>query len=323
MTGYRTPEYNDLYDYADRCASEGRHGEALEIYEKLSQINPGDDSLLLSIAWVHRDSGNIEKALQYLEQILEKELSRKVFTGFAYDELVRFYRETGEDEKLIFLCERAASAYPNDPSLLATLGKACLRSGKADRAFQVFSILVGFDPEAPVYHMDLASAAVLSGRFDQAEKACEEACRLDPDDAHMYFDRLSTTYLEAGQYDKAERASKRSIEICPKNPLYYCSLGEIHLKRGRLDDSRKAFEEACRIDPFSRSAFHNRLANSMLRQGHTIEAIDEYEKAVAADPRNPFYYLSIIGCCEALGDTERAERFRNLGLSEGVLSHEK
>lgn len=312
-------EYNDLYDYADSCARDGRHGEALEIYEKLFSMNPGDDSLLLSIAWVHKDSGDSGKAMHYLERILEKELARKVFTGFAYDELVRMYREMGEYEKLVLLCERAVTVYPDDPALLDTLGSACLRSGRADRSFEVFSRLVEMDPRAPAFHLNRACAAVAAGEYGEAESSCAAARDLEPEDGHLFYDRLARCYTDAGQYERAEKAQNRAIELCRDNPLYYCGLGEIELKRGRTAEARKAFEEACREDPSSRGAFHNRLANMMLREGLITEAVEELEKAIEAEPANPFYYITLIACCDHLGESGRADRYRELARRAGVL----
>ncbi|MCK9527778.1 MAG: tetratricopeptide repeat protein [Syntrophales bacterium] len=315
-------EYNTLYDYADSCAGDGRHEEALKIYEKLLAANPGDDSLLLSIAWVHKDSGDTEKALHCLQQVLEKELARKVFTGFAYDELVRMYREMGEYDRLVLLCERAATIYPDDTALLDTLGSACLKSGRAERALAIFSRLVEMDPEAPVYHMNRACAAVAAGQYDEAESSCAAAFALEPEDGRLFYGRLAMSYKDTEQYGRAEKAQNRALELCPGNPLYHCGLGEIMLKQGKIDEARGAFEDACRADPASRAGFHNRLANMMLREGYVTEAADEFEKAIAADPGNPFYYITLIACCDRLGEHERADRYRDRGRREGVLPDE-
>jgi tetratricopeptide (TPR) repeat protein len=319
MAGMQSPEYNDLYDYADYCVRDGRHEEALALYEKLLEISPGNDSLLFSIAWVYRDMGDTDKALEWLERLLERELARNVFTGFAYDELVKTYREMGEYGKLVQLCERAAEVYPDETALLATLGDACLRSGRHERAFQVFSTLVEMEADMPLYHLNRGVAAVGLGRYQTAEQSCAEAVRLEPGDGPMVYDRLAAAYEEAECWDRAETSRRRSIDVDRDNPLYRCSLGDLYLRQGKIEDARNVYDEACGIDPSSRGAFRNRLANMMIREGLVREAIDEFEKAVSADPHNPFYYLSLIVCCEQVGDKDRAARFRDRGRLEGVL----
>ena len=232
------------------------------------------------------------------------------------------YREMGEYEKLVLLCERAVTVYPDDPALLETLGSACLKSGRAEQSLNVFSQLVEMDPEAPAWLLNRACAAVAAGEYGEAESSCAAALELEPKDGHFFYDRLATSYKDAGQYERAEKAQNRAIELCRENHLYYCGLGEIVLKQGRIGEARKAFEEACRIDPASRGGFHNRLANMMLREGHITEAADEFEKAIAADPDCPFYYITLIACCDQLGENERANRYRDLGHRAGILPDE-
>jgi len=312
-------EYDKLYDYADLCAKEGRHEEALAVYKELRRLKPDNDSLLLSIAWVYIDMGEKERALEYLEQLLEKELSRNIFTGFAFDEMVKMYRDIKEYDKLIMLCERAVDVYPHDPTLLATLGESCLKSGNCKRAFEVFSMLTDIDPDMSLYFMNRGIAAVEMGDYEKAEESVSLAIQKEPEDGAMIYDHLAGAYEKAGQHERAIQARMQAIERDRDNPYYHCGLGDLYLKLGRLDDAREAYEEACRISPVSRGTFRNRLAIMMIKAGFIVEAAEEFEKAIEIDPANPFYYLGLIGCLEAMGDEKGARKFKELGRRRGVL----
>lgn len=319
MAEYEPLEYNELYDYADLCARDGRHDEALAIYEKLYLEKPDNDSLLLSIAWVHIDMGNRQEALSRLEQLLEKELARNIFTGFAFDEMVKMYREIKEYDKLILLCERAVSIYPDDPALLSTLGDACLRSERWERALEVFTVLVQIDPTMSLYFMNRGLAALGAGSYEEAEAAVAEAIRLEPEDAAMIHDRLAAAFEGAGDIERALASRRKAIESDRSNPYYHCGLGDLYLAAGRLEDARSAYDEACRIIPSSTASLRNRLANQMLKAGLVSDAMTEFEKAIDADKDNPFYYISLIACCRATGDDERAQAVMKRGRSRGVL----
>lgn len=89
-------EIGEFYDLADQHMREERYEEAIELYRKLADINPENDSIVMSLAWAYRDSGRLSDAVLCLEKLLEKELKRKVFTGFAFDDLVKIYRNEGK-----------------------------------------------------------------------------------------------------------------------------------------------------------------------------------------------------------------------------------
>ncbi|MEA1970727.1 MAG: tetratricopeptide repeat protein, partial [Thermodesulfobacteriota bacterium] len=105
-------EIGEFYDLADQRMRDGRYEEAIELYHRLEEINPEDDSIVMSLAWAYRDSGRLSDAVLCLERLLEKELKRKIFTGFAFDELVKIYRNEGNYKRLVVICEAAVAAQP-------------------------------------------------------------------------------------------------------------------------------------------------------------------------------------------------------------------
>jgi tetratricopeptide (TPR) repeat protein len=79
-------EKTDRYQaMAEECMKAGRYGEAVIFYRKLIELNPGEDSFLVGLAWAYHDSGKIDLAVDCFEKVFEKELQRKIFTGFAFE----------------------------------------------------------------------------------------------------------------------------------------------------------------------------------------------------------------------------------------------
>src|SRR5512137_2628696 len=94
---------------ADDLMKKKRYDDAVILYEKLVDMHPGEDSFLLSLAWAYHDGGRIDDAIGCFERLLDAELERNVFTGFAFDELVRIYKEQGKYERLIDVCEKVVN----------------------------------------------------------------------------------------------------------------------------------------------------------------------------------------------------------------------
>lgn len=318
MNRENTP--GNLRNLADRYTEEGNFDEAIELYLKLIEMNPGDESLTMSLAWAYNDSGKTEKAIESLEGLLEKELRRKVFTGFAFDELVKIYRERENYGRLVDICERAAKAQPDDAALLKTLGDSSLRGGKVERAIEVFEMLTGMEPDSPVPFCDLGNAHIMAGNFDEAEDAYERAVAIEPSEACSFYNRLGAGYHRAGQYERAELIFKKSLAQCPDQPLCHCELGDVFIKMGRLDEARDSYSNAAGIDGSSGGVYCNRMGKALAKEGLHLMAIAAFEEAIAEDPLNPFYYLSLIELCAAEGLDEKAREFYAKAQSLNVFS---
>ena len=292
---------DEKYKIAERCMQEKRYSEAIRLYEELVRLHPDEDSHRLALAWAYRDSGRLEAAVSLFEELLEKELSRKLFTGFAFDELVKIFKEEKEYDRMVRICERAVAAQPEDISLLFTLGDAYLMNGLPVKAIEVFKKIILVEPDASASFMGIGKAQVASGDFNGAEEAYAKAVSIDPFSADVYHNRLGMTYLRAGQYVRAQAAFKKAIDYKSDEPIYRCNMGDAMVMEGQLDAAEAAYEAAAALNPESRGAYLNRLGNTLHHEKHYLKAIGIFKKAVAAEPMNPFYHLHLARSYEAAG----------------------
>ena len=309
-----------FYDLADQRMREGRYDEAISIYHKLAEMNPEDDSIVMSLACAYRDSGKLSDAVLCLERLLEKELKRKIFTGFAFDELVKIYRNEGNYERLVVICEAAVAAQPNDISLLITLGNSYLGAGKTGRAVEVFKMLTEMEPVAPSFFCNLGNAHVAAGDFDSAEGAYNSAILIESSDAHKFYSELGIAFFQAEQYERSETALKKSLDHRPDQPLVHCALGDVFIKRKKPDDARMSYENAAKLDPVSRGGYYKLLGTMLAGEHNHKMAIEVFEKAVSADPHNPFYYLGLVKSCEIEGFHDKARKAYKKANALGVFS---
>jgi tetratricopeptide (TPR) repeat protein len=299
---------DETYRLAERYMKEGRFPEAIDLYETLIDLHPEEDSLRLKLAWAYKDSGRQDDAVTVFEALLEKELKRKVFTGFAFDELVKIFKEEKQYDRMIGICERAVAAQPDDVSLLFTLGDAYLLNGHPEKAIEVFKNIIVMEPDASASHLSLGNAHIATGDYESAEAAYESAVTIDPPDADVYYNRLGMTYLRAGEYARAGAAFEKAIERRGDEPLYHCNRGDVLVMVGRLEEASASYEKAAGLNPESRGAYLNRLGNTLYREKQYLQAIDTFKRAVAAEPRNPFYHLHLARSYEAAGFPEEAAR---------------
>jgi len=270
-------------DRADDLLKQGKYVEAIALLENIHEIYPQEESVMLRLAWASWDNGNKERSIEYWEILLDRELQRKIFTGFAYDELVRIYKQEGQIEKLVALCEKAASVQPQDVGLLEELGKAHLLAGQSEKACDTFKKLTAIEADNPAFCCRLGEALMAAGKNEACEEAYQQAGLIDPDDADRYLFQAAGLYLRGGHFDAAKRLLIRCLEIAPSNGLYYCSLGDILVALKQPQDALTQYEKACQCNRPHTAAYFNRLGNSLMKAELFTDAAKAFEAALSFD----------------------------------------
>ncbi|MCX7634358.1 MAG: tetratricopeptide repeat protein [Syntrophales bacterium] len=292
---------------AERSAAAGDFDGAVGYWRQAIALNPRDESLLMNLAWAYHDGGQMEAAIACLEELLERELSRRIFTGFAFDELVRIYKRERLLDRLVAICERVVAAQPDDFALLGELGEAYLQAERATDAAAVFRRMLRLDPRESVVYCRLGDALVAAGDFAGAEEAYETATSIDPEVTGLFFSRLAAAFHKAGHLGEAERALRRSIAHDADQPAYYLSLGDILLEGGDAPGAFAAYEVAVRLNGKDAGNYYHRLGNAFMKFARYAEAARAYDAAALAEPANPLYLLRLAEACLAGGDKAGAQ----------------
>ncbi|NLN60550.1 MAG: tetratricopeptide repeat protein [Deltaproteobacteria bacterium] len=289
----------DLHQ-AKELEQAGFFDEAATLYRRLIENHPDENSYLLALAWVYHDGGHKDEALACFRKLFERELRHKVFSGFAFDELVRLYKENGSLDLLVDVCERAVHAQPNDLSLLGDLGDAYMRGGRPRDAVGVFEKMANMDPDAVIVYCYLGNAYVAMGEIELAQGAYGKAVALEPDKKEVFYTRLAEACRKAGCAVSAEKILRDCLRDS-ENPLLFLDLADIHVELGRVDEGETLLAQAIRMEPVRAGTFLNRFGNSLAKAGLHELAIDYFKQAVKTDPRNPFYYTHLAASCTAIG----------------------
>jgi tetratricopeptide (TPR) repeat protein len=293
-------------DLAEKLLKQGKYPEAIVLFEEHRKDYPEEESVILKLAWACYDSGETQQAVKYLNMLLERELQRNVFTGFAFDELVRIYKQNKDFQKLTEICERAVIAQPDDVGLLAELGNACLQSGQVKRACEIYEKLVGMESDNTGFYCLWGEALFAAGQYKESEKTYRKAAELDPDQSDRYYFKISVLHQQAGNYGDAERLFHQCIAVNASNPLYYCSLGDALIGLDRLEDALAAYETAVRCDHSGAGAYYNRLGHSLMKANHFSQAVEAFKSAITHDSVKP-YYLNLASAYRGMGLVDQAD----------------
>ncbi len=313
-------EKNRCAKSAEQFIAQGRFEEAIRIYEDLIRQNPGEDSFVLQLAWAYKDSGRTDDAVRNFEILFDKELQRKLFTGFGFDELVRIFRENGRYDRLVEISERAVAVQPEDISLLTTLGDSYLKAERFHDAIRVFRRIITMEPDASAVLLRLGNALIACGDFEGARAEYEKAAQIDETAAPSYWGRLGMALMAAGQYQRAEEAFRKAVERVPADALYYCDLGDTLIYLGRIEEAEQAYCQAVSNRPYSAGDFYNRLGNTLARENQHEWAVRAFHLAIEKDPSNPFYYVHLSRSYASLGCEDLARRAYEKATTLGEAS---
>ncbi|MGV8057120.1 MAG: tetratricopeptide repeat protein [Smithellaceae bacterium] len=276
-------------DTADQLLREGKYSEAIELLEEVHLAYPEEESVLLMLAWSHYDSGATAKAAAYLEILLERELQREIFTGFAFDELVRIYKQEKNFEKLTEICTRASAAQPDDTGLLIELGNAYLQAGSALEASRIYEKLINLENDNTAFYCLLGEALFAAGLTCESEAAYLQAGEIDPDQIDHYYFKIADLFAKSGCYEEAKRLLEACIAVNPSKALYHCCLGDALVGLGRVLEAQAEYDAATHYDKSSSGAYYNRFGNTLARANYHQEAMEAFERALKTDPDNPVY----------------------------------
>lgn len=293
-------------DHAELLLAQGRFAEAISLLESLHEAYPDEASIEMMLSMAYYDGGNVENAVKHLERLLVRELQRNVFTGFAFDELVRIYKRQKNYGRLVSMCEDAVSAKPEDTGLLAELGKAYCLSGDFSRACSVYEKLIDLEGDNPAFYCDWGEALFGAGFIEESEKAFNRAGEIDSENSDDYYFKMAVLFQDAGRHSDAIRLLQRCILLDETNPLYYCAMGDSFIFLGEIQNALASYNRAVEHDPDRAGAYYNRLGNAFLQNKNFKEAARAFQNAVQAEPLQ-IYFLNLAAAYEAMGFTRQAE----------------
>lgn len=131
-------------------------------------------------------------------------------------------------------------------------GLSAALAGDTTRATAVLEEGLAMHPHAVALHNNLAVVQERRGSYELAARTIEHALLADANCAHLHKN-LGDYLYRAQRYDEAFDAFVRVCRLAPAHgPDVYLKLGNIHYRRGALEEARRAWQEALTLDPGNR-----------------------------------------------------------------------
>jgi tetratricopeptide (TPR) repeat protein len=160
------------------------------------------------------------------------------------------------------------------------------QENKYDEAIAKFNEVVAQVPKCAECLTNIASLQMAKKDYEAAEGTYKKAIEVNPSSVEAY-NGLANLYNAQKKFDQAAEASAQAAKLGAAAPggasaSTVFNQGVIAWNASRIDDAKKAFEEAVKLDPKLAEA-HYWLGMANLNQGKLPEAATSFEEYLKLD----------------------------------------
>lgn len=272
-------DLNVTYAQALLNYTEGKHGDARDLLQKILKAAPGHLPSLLLAGAVEMNLGGNKQAEQHLRKYLEAAPNNI----YARKLLAQVLLKSGQPDDAAAVLAPAMKD-TKDPQLLALTGQSYLQSRDFAKASAYLEQASALAPGAASIRTSLGLSQMAQGNMDKAIGELEQAATLDPKSADAGF-ALVQAEMRRGQFDKALAAVQSLEKAQPNNPAVQNVKGGVYLGKKDIKNARASFEKAVALNPTFFPAVAN-LARLDLAEKNPAAAKKRFEAMLAKDKKN-------------------------------------
>jgi serine/threonine protein kinase/Flp pilus assembly protein TadD/plastocyanin len=272
----------------ERIAGAGELAARLRVatFDPVSGITLGDTATTAPVSSRPRDPVGPPSAAQASDGATRALLDAKLLQAHA---LLRRPDQEASVDAAIAALEAMHRLAPDDPEVLASLGRAYLFKGRhahdgawEDRAAGQVARACERAPDSPAVLLAQADLDRIQGRVGQALEGYGRLLELEPRSIDGWVGR-SWAYERRGELAEAEKAARAAIDIGALDWRGHSRLGGLHLNRGSYGDALESYRRVVEIAPDHAGGWSN-LGTALFQTDRLEEALEAFERSILLQP---------------------------------------
>lgn len=259
--------------------TKGYYKHAIEAFYKALELDNSSTELLLEIADSYFLMGDEERALSYIESILEKypthigsmKLLKKIFMS------KQAWYEAEQIAQNIYLISK-------DLDDLAELYELL---NKQKKYSQIFVALP--DEKTPKLLYEMAYAKMFLSELDEAETYINEALEKSSDKKYLLL-KCKILFKSAKKEECLEILENLRLDKADADMLNF--VGLVKQYEGEYEIAIKLFAEASKLEPQKDEYFYN-IASTYFKMGDVSQAKKYYNISISLNPENQSYHFAL------------------------------
>ncbi len=290
-------------------------------FKSAQAIAPESEDVVLNLARLYAESGDINKSVQVIEAVPESDRTPKMeFTlGAAYEQLKK-------PKDAIAAYQRAEDLEPGDPRTIDALAQALYNNDQFDQALKQYQELAEADPENNEPLIRIAEIQRRQGKYEDALNTIEKALKIDSTSLEAGYNQgLLLDVL--GRFDEAAQAYQKMVDLTShangaytdeeKNnrSIFLERLGAVYLEQNKIDQAITAYQKMIELGGDNAVRGYQGEVDAYQTAKQFDKAIEVSQKAVEANPKNRDLKLMLAG---ELADQGKADEA--LAMAKGLLN---
>lgn len=216
--------------------------EALDAFAGIDADSPLYDDAVAHMSYIYVQTERATDAMALLENRLKQPEPRPQI--FYY--LAVLHLGAGDQAKALEVLNQGLEVYPEDADLLYEKGVTLERLGEKGPARDTMELVIAADPDHAEALNFLAYGMAEENRdLDQALAMAERAVSLKP--AGHILDTLGWIYFRLGRLDEARKAIEEAKRLLPEDEVVQEHYGDVLQALGRTAAAREAYQKALEL----------------------------------------------------------------------------
>ena len=269
-----------------------QQAKAEEQYKIAQSIEPESEEVVLNLARVYVESGDIDRAAKLIEAVPESDrTARMEFTlGAAYDQLKR-------PKDAIAAYKRATDLEPGDVPTMNALGQALMNDNQFDAALKQYKDISAADPEDVSALVHISEIQRRQGKYEDALATIRKARKKDPENLEAgYNEGLLLDVL--GHYDEAAATYEKMVEQTSHANGAYTSeeknnrgiflerLGAIYHEQNKVDQAIATYQKMIDMGGDMATRGYQGQVDTYRDAKMFDKAVETSKKAVESNPKD-------------------------------------
>ncbi len=270
------------------CIQNNRLQEAIEELNSVYMRQPNNTMALYALGHCYERLAKEAQAVEFYQDCLKF----KSYLQLPAQRLAAIYFKNGRLEKAIQQYELLKSEYPDDISMLVTLGGLYIADARYADAAHIFNTAILIHPDN--FHTDnepQVDQLILDGQFHEAIEQIEDLVLTQPHRADLLMKRADVLAM-LGETTEAVSQYEEALRLCPDFLEATIKLGTLYLQFGQDDLAAHQFNKAIEINDGIVDAYVG-LAAAHKLAGSTPDALATLSLAGAIQPNSSLLFAEM------------------------------
>jgi tetratricopeptide (TPR) repeat protein len=262
--------------------------EAEKAFQKALDKDPDNEDALMGLALVYSDLGDVKKASLLMHRLAQKSPNLRTLTALA-----GLYEQMKEYKLAAEALAKALELAGGNPEIKRALAQSLMFSDQEDEALKLLGELVAEDENDVQSWLRIAQIERSKGRFAKARAAIDKAKALAPDSIEIQYNEVNILEAE-GKGDEAISAMRQIVDSTAK-PSYSESergsralllerLGLLERSHERYAESVVTFRKILELDPNLGGRATAQIVDTLRQAKEFPKALEEAEAGIKKYP---------------------------------------